>query len=758
MEAGMRLGLVLVAGTALALATGAWAQAPGMTGFTEQSAAAQRAREASFDAQISPQAITERLKIMAAEPNHVGSPHDKWNAEYTLEQFKSWGWDAKIETFDVLFPTPLEVNLDLTGPKPHKATLTEPPIRGDVSSEQSPKALPAYVAYQGDGDVTAPLVYVNYGMPADYETLARMGIDVKGKIVIARYGGGWRGLKPKLAQEHGAVGCIIYSDPADDGYGEGPTYPEGSWRPDAGFQRGSVMDMPIHPGDPLTPGYGSVKGAKRLDRSEARTILKIPALPISYGDARHLLAALDGQTVPKSWRGGLPGTYQTGPGPAVVHLVVKSDWGQKTLYNVIATMKGKTQPEQWVVRGNHRDGWVMGAEDPLSGHVVMMEEAKAIGALAKAGWKPARTIVYASWDGEEQGLLGSTEWAETHAKELQDKAVVYINTDSSGRGVLDVDASYSTRRLLNEVAAEVIDPETGATARARNIASVQVRALSGDARDEIKAEAKAVAAGKDFAVAPMGSGSDYTPFVQHLGIASINLGYSGEDEGGVYHSLYDTFEHYQRFNDPGGIYQAALAKTVGRLVLRTADAEVAPLQFAGLAETVDSNVTGLKKLEETTRERAEGVNRLVDGGAYALADEPSKKWAPPARQDPGKPLDFKALDAAVAKLKASAAAYDAASAGAPALPAAQRARLNDMLQKAEQSLTDKRGLPGRPWFRHMIYAPGLLTGYGAKTIPGVREAIESRRWAEAQEFIGRTSEILDNCAAHLDRAAALIRS
>jgi N-acetylated-alpha-linked acidic dipeptidase len=754
----MRIGLVLFAGAAMALATTAYAQTPSMTGFTAESAQAQRAREAQFDAQISPQAITARLKLMSAEPNHVGSPHDRWNAEYTLQQFKAWGWDAHIETFDVLFPTPIEVSLELTGPKPHKATLTEAPIRGDASSEQGSKGLPAYVAYQGDGDVTAELVYVNYGMPADYETLTRMGVDVKGKIVIARYGGGWRGLKPKLAQEHGAVGCIIYSDPADDGYAEGPVYPEGSWRPENGFQRGSVMDMPIHPGDPLTPGYGSTKGAKRLPRAEAKTILKIPALPISYGDARYLLAALDGQTVPKSWRGALPGTYQVGPGPATVHLVVKSDWGQKTLYDVIATMKGKDAPEQWVVRGNHRDGWVMGAEDPLSGHVAMMEEAKAIGVLAKAGWRPSRTIVYASWDGEEQGLLGSTEWAETHARELQDKAVLYINTDSSGRGALDVDASYSTRRLMDEVAADVKDPETGASARARTMAGVRVRALGPNASEQTKADAAIIAGGGDFPVAPMGSGSDYTPFVQHLGIASMNLGYGGEDEGGVYHSLYDTFEHFQRFNDPGGTYQAVLAKTVGRLVLRVADAEVAPLQFGGLAETIAANVSGLKDLESKTREKAEAINALVDAGAYRLSDDPSKHWQAPEKQDPGKPLDYAALDQAVARLKASAAAYDAASASAPALPAARRAQLNDMLQKAEQGLTDDRGLPGRPWFKHMIYAPGMLTGYGAKTIPGVREAIESRRWAEAQQFVGRTAEVLDGFAERLDKAAALIRS
>jgi N-acetylated-alpha-linked acidic dipeptidase len=580
------------------------------------------------------------------------------------------------------------------------------------------------VAFQGDGDVTAPLVYVNYGMPDDYETLARMGVDVRGKIVIARYGGGWRGLKPKLAQEHGAVGCIIYSDPADDGYAMGDTYPKGSWRPPQAVQRGSVVDMTLYPGDPLTPGVGATRDAKRLTRAQAKTILKIPTLPIGYGDAQRFLAALDGETVPKRWRGSLPITYHTGPSRARVHIAVKSDWSLKTLYDVIATIPGSEMPDQWVIRGNHRDGWVMGADDPLSGHTPQMEEAKAIGALLKTGWRPKRTIVYCSWDGEEPGLLGSTEWAETHADELQRKAVLYINSDSSGRGFLDVDASYSTRRLVNEVAADVRDPETGSSVRERAQGAAQVRALGPDASEETRADAKAAAAGKDFDVAPLGSGSDYTPFVQHLGIASINLGYSGEDEGGVYHSLYDTFEHYSRFGDPTGAYQSALAKTAGRLVLRTAEAPVAPFQFGGLAETVKSNADNLHKLAERTREHALTTNRLLKDS----------------------------------RLSASAAAYDAAASRAPDLSPDRRAQLNAVLQQVEQSLTDDAGLPGRPWFRHLLYAPGRLTGYGAKTLPGVREAVESRRWKEAQAYIARTARVLEGCAAELDRAAGLIAS
>ena len=749
---GRRL-IGLCAGVAAAAigAGSALAESPSLLGFSPTSAAAERALEARFDAGLSSDALRERLRLMAAEPNQVGSPHDKANAEYTLAQFKAWGWDAHIETFSVLYPTPVAESLELLGPTPYAATLTEPAVPGDDSSARQAGGLPAYVAYAADGDVTAPLIYVNYGMPADYEALRRLGVDVKGKIVIARYGAGWRGLKPKLAQEHGAVGCIIYSDPADDGFGAGDAYPKGAFRPERGLQRGSVQDLPVEPGDPLTPGYGSVPGAPRLAIAEAKTILKIPVLPVSWGDAQHFLSALDGPVAPRNWRGSLPFTYHVGGAGATARLMVRSDWGQKTLYDVIAVMRGSREPDQWVVRGNHRDGWVFGAEDPLSGQIALMEEAKSIGALARSGWRPARTLVYASWDGEEPGLLGSTEWAETHAADLQSKAVVYLNTDGSNRGLLSVEASYSLRRLVDEAAADVGDPETKVSVRDRALADIQVRALAPDAGAELKAHAKIARAGGDLPVGDLGSGSDYTPFVQHLGVASINFGYEGEGQsGGVYHSAYDTFEHYARFGDPGFVYSVTLAKTAGRLVLRAADADLAPFQFGDLASTVSAQVEELKTMVTTEREHATALDRLLDQNAFSLAADPTRSSGPPERETVAPTLDFGPLEGAVARLKASAAAFDAAAAGPIAPDRARRA--DSILQGAEQALLDPQGLPGRPWYRHLLYAPGLLTGYGAKTLPGVREAIESRRWAEASEFIVRTAAALDSLTAKLEAA------
>ncbi len=751
----MRAKLVLLSSAAV-LAASASIAGP-MIGFSPDGARAERALEARFDASLSANAIRERMRLMSSQPNQVGSPHDKANAEYTLAQYKAWGWDARIETFSVLYPTPKAQALELVGPTSFKATLTEPEAPGDSTSGHQQGGLPAYFAYGGEGDVTAPLIYVNYGMPADYAALQRLGLNVKGKIVIARYGAGWRGLKPKLAQEHGAVGCIVYSDPADDGYGAGDAYPKGAFRPERGIQRGSIQDLPVRPGDPLTPGYGSVEGAPRLARTAAETILKIPAVPISWGDAQVFLRALGGPVAPNAWRGALPITYHVGGGPeAKTHLVVFSNWNQATLYDVIATMKGAREPGQWVVRGNHRDGWVFGAQDPLSGQTAEMEEAKALGALAKTGWRPDRTIIYASWDGEEPGLLGSTEWAETHAKDLQSHAVVYINTDASQRGLLGAEASYGLRALVDDVAADVRDPETGVSVRERALAKLQVDALAPDASAELKAQAKRAAGGGDLPLDNLGSGSDYTPFVQHLGVAAINLGFGGEGQsGGVYHSAYDSFDHYDRFGDPGFAYSVVLAQTAGRLVLRAADAQLTPMRFGDLAASIASQTAELKALVASQREHAATVDRLLDTKAFRLAADPTISSGPPDREDPVPAVDFSPLDAAVARLSASAKAFDAASAGNPGPVAAARA--DDVLQGVEQTLTSPAGLPGRPWYRHLIYAPGLLTGYGSKTLPGVREAIESRRWEEASLFIGKTAAALDAASARIDQAAAALR-
>jgi N-acetylated-alpha-linked acidic dipeptidase len=699
------------------------------------------------------------LKLLASEPNHVGSPHDKANAEWVLAQFKSFGWDAHIETFEVLYPTPISETVELLGPKPYHVMLQEPPIPGDTSATAKQPALPAYVAYQGDGDVKASLVYVNYGMQDDYKALEKMGISVKGKIVIARYGKGWRGLKPRLAQDHGAIGCLIYSDPADDGYAEDSVYPLGSERPPHGFQRGSVFDMPIYPGDPLTPGVGATKDAKRLTRAQAAVILKIPVLPISYADAQVLLESMTGNVVPPNWRGGLAITYRVGPSSAPVHLAVKSDWSLKTIYDVIATLKGSTYPDQWIVRGNHRDGWVFGATDPLSGQIAMLAEAKALGQLIKQGWRPKRSIVYASWDGEEPGLLGSTEWAETHGAELKQKAVVYINSDSNARGFLGVGGSHDLEHFVNLVARDVVDPETHVSIGERRRAKLRVDALAPDAKDEDKEKAKIAAdAKKDFPIDALGSGSDYSAFIEHLGVPALNVQFDGEGKSdGIYHSRYDTFEHHSRFVDPGFVYSALLAETVGRMVLRLADSELPVEHAQNFADTMAAYLAQVKKLEGDKRKEAETQKAMLKDRVFQLAADPTKtSGVPTALKDVPK-LDLSPLEKSVAHLQQVAKAYDAAfAAKAATLAPAARAKLWDVMQRLDQSLTSDVGLPGRPWYRNIVYAPGRFTGYGAKTLPGVREAIEEQRWSDAENYAKVTASVLDAYCAGLEQATKIL--
>ncbi|HJX83614.1 MAG TPA: M28 family peptidase, partial [Candidatus Angelobacter sp.] len=488
-------------------------------GFTAASSPAERDWETKFRAIPNPQIMRDSMQRLSARPHHVGTAYDKQNAEWILSQFKSWGLDAQIETFDVLFPTPKERIVELLEPTRFVANLQEPPVAQDPTSNQQSEQLPTYNAYSIDGDVTGQLVYVNYGLPRDYEELDRLGVSVQGKIVIARYGASWRGIKPKVAAEHGAIGCIIYSDPRDDGYYQGDVFPDGPMRNENGVQRGSVLDMPLYPGDPLTPGVGAKGDVKRLAIKDAPTITKIPVLPISYGDARPLLAALKGPMGPESFRGALPIPYHVGPGPARVHLKVMSNWDIKPVYDVIAKIPGSEAPDQWVVRGNHHDGWVNGAEDPISGQIALLEEARAMGALLKQGWKPKRTIIYCAWDGEEPMLLGSTEWAEYHADELKQHAAIYINTDGNGRGYLQVEGSHSLEKFVNTVSRDITDPEKNISVWKRSQAA---RWLRGRPEDRKEARTRG-----DLRIGPLGSGSDYTAFIDHLGIASLNVGYGG---------------------------------------------------------------------------------------------------------------------------------------------------------------------------------------------------------------------------------------
>ncbi len=749
--------LSMLAGSALA---GAAPIPEKLFGFSAADSVAELAVEQRFDAALDRADLDSWLKTLTAEPNHVGSPHDKANAELVRDQFQQWGWDAKIEIFYPLYPTLKQHTLEMVAPMKFVAALKEPPVAGDATSTRT-DGLPPYNVYGADGDVTGELVYVNFGMPDDYKDLARRGIDVKGKIAIARYGVGWRGLKPKLAQEHGAIGCIIYSDPQQDGYGQGDPWPKGGWRPADGVQRGSVADMPIYSGDPLTPGVGATKEAKRLPVAQARTILKIPVLPISYADAQPLLAALGGAVAPPQWRGALPITYHMGPGPAKVHLAISSDWSQKPVYDVIAKIAGSESPDEWVVRGNHRDGWVFGADDPLAGHVDMMAEGKAIGALLKTGWRPKRTLIYASWDGEEAGLLGSTEWAETHALELQHKAVLYVNSDGNDRGFLSAGGSHSLQRLVNDVAGRVPDPETGVSTLARLRARLMVDGFDKGASEAARKAAKAASSAEDVRLEALGSGSDFTPFLQHLGIAALNVGYDGEsDEDGVYHSNYDSYDHYVRFGDPGFAYGIAEAQTVGHLVLRVADAEVLPLQFGGFSDALQDYVAELHELADQKRKTADELGKLLDQNVFVLAADPTRRLLPPEREPEVPHLNFAPLDNALERVKKSSKAYDEGyarlGAGQVSLTVTQRTELDALLRAMEAALTDSRGLPGRDWFKHLLYAPGLYTGYGVKTVPGVREAIEQNRWEEADQYTAMTAAALAAYCDQLDKASRIL--
>jgi N-acetylated-alpha-linked acidic dipeptidase len=725
--------------------------APPLLGFSAARAGEERALETRFVAALVRDDLKPWLKRLSARPHPVGSAYGKENAEFLAGLFRSWGYDTRIEEFRVLFPTPKSRLLELVAPTHFTARLAEPPLSEDATSGQTAEQLPTYNAYSVDGDVTGDLVYVNYGVPKDYEELESQGIDVKGKIVLARYGGSWRGIKPKVAAEHGAIGCIIYSDPRDDGYFQGDVYPKGSYRNENGVQRGSVADMPLYPGDPLTPGVGATADAQRLDRKSAPTLTKIPVLPISYADARPLLAALSGPMAPASWRGALPLPYHLGPGPARVHLKLAFNWDLVPARDVIARLPGSERPDEWVVRGNHHDGWVNGAEDPLSGLVSLLAEAKAVGSLVKGGWRPRRTIVYAAWDGEEPGLLGSTEWAEAHAAELQQKAVVYINTDSNGRGFLQVGGSHILERFVNQVARDVKDPERGMSVLERDRAA---RVVKGDA--EMRQEARGRA---DLRISALGSGSDFSVFLQHLGIPSLNVGYGGEGGGGSYHSIYDSFDYFTRFIDPTFQYGVTLAETDGRAVLRLANADVLPYEFTDFADTIGTYVKEVERLADTLRRETEETNRELEEGHLVAAADPTETFVPPRPKEPVPHLNFAPLENALSTLEKSAKGYERAAAGAAdkSLPEAAQRELDQALIGVERALLRPEGLPRRAWYRHAIYAPGFYTGYGVKTLPGVREALEQRSWPEAGEQVAVIARALEAAAAAIDRATAVLK-
>ena len=746
-------GIVFAAVSLAPLGTRVTADEQTLYGYSAESSRAERQWEEKLRAIPSPENLRAYMQHLSARPHNVGSAYDKENAEWILAKFKEFGLDAHIEQFDVLFPTPKERLVELVdgGPK-FVAKLQEPPVPQDPTSSQQNEQLPTYNAYSIDGDVIAPLVYVNYGVPEDYEQLERMGVSVKGAIVIARYFHSWRGIKPKVAAEHGAIGCLIYSDPHEDGFVQGDTFPSGAWRPKEGVQRGSVADMPVYPGDPLTPGVGATKNAKRLNIKDAPTITKIPVLPISYGDAQPLLAALTGRVAPEGWRGGLGVTYHVGPGPAKVHLKVKSNWDIKPVYDVIAKIPGSAFPDEWIIRGNHHDAWVNGAEDPISGAVAVLEEARSFGELLKAGWKPKRTIILCLWDGEEPGLLGSTEFAEEHYDELRAHAVAYVNSDGNGRGYLGIEGSHTLEKFSNDVARDVADPETQLSAWKRSRLHQIAEAKSAEQRKEIRERG-------DLRIPALGSGSDYTAFLQHDGVASLNIGFGGEDGGGIYHSIYDDFYWYTHFSDTDFVYGRALAQTGGTVVMRLADADLLPFEFGDFADTVQTYVKELKALSQKMQDDIRERNREIEEGVFKATDDPRHPLVAPAAEAVPPHLNFAPLENASEEVARSAAdyrkAFEQANAnGGARLATASLAEVNHLLMESERKLTNSEGLPNRTWFKHQLYAPGFYTGYAVKTMPAVREAIEQKQWKQADEAIVVVAGVLHDEAALIASAAS----
>lgn len=720
-----------------------------LSGYTPQASVAERGWEQKLQGGIHAENVRESMRRLSARPHHVGSAYDHDNAQWILAQFQQWGYDAHIETFQVLFPTPKERVVEMIAPTTYRAKLQEPAIAADPTSNQAAEQLPTYNAYSKDGDVTAPLVYVNYGNREDYRELDRLGVSVKGAIVIARYGEAWRGIKPKVAAEHGAIGCIIYSDPKEDGYFNGAEFPDGGWRPRFGVQRGSVMDTD-YPGDPLTPGVGATADAKRLSLAEAKTITRIPVLPISYGDALPLLSALGGAVAPESWRGNLPITYKVGPGPAKVHLKITSNWDLKPVHDVIAKMPG-SDSGQWVLRGNHHDAWVNGADDPVSGMAALLEEARALGELHKQGWNPKRTIVYCAWDGEEPGLLGSVEWVEAHMAELQKNAVAYINSDSNERGFFRASGSHDMERFINDVARDIRDPEKEMSIWQRAHLLSLSKAKNAEERSEIRKRS-------DLHIGALGDGSDYTAFLDHAGISALNIGFYGEEDGDQYHSIYDDFYWYSRFMDPDFTFGRALAQTGGTAIMRLADADVIPFEYTDEAETIAKYESGLEKLLKEKQDEITERNLELREGVFSAIADPRKTSVPPPAEEVPPFLNFAPLKNGVELLKSSAERYQAAfgkwqAAGSPG-SAQDISRLNDDLIQVQRAFLNERGLPERPWFKNQIYAPGAYTGYGAKPVAAVREYMDEGKWEEANAQVPMVAGVMQRIAEAIQRCAA----
>jgi N-acetylated-alpha-linked acidic dipeptidase len=691
------------------LSTSLRAQNDALRGFFMKDVSGERLLEQQVQAVPDAAHLRKQMEALAGEPHTAGSPRSKAVAEYLQRNLREWGLDAQIEQFEALMPLPSVRLVDVLGPKPSTAMLQEPAVAEDPASSDA-NQIAAFNAYGASGDVTAEVVYVNFGSPADYAWLARQGIEVKGKIVIARYGRIWRGIKPKLAAEHGALACLLYSDPHEDGYFEGDIYPKGPMRPWGGVQRGSVLDVPLYPGDPLSPGWASETGTKRLPLVEAKSLVKIPVLPLSYGDAQPILEQLTGPEAPLLWRGALPITYHLGPGATRVHMKTEYDWSTRPLYDVIATIPGSDFPDEWIIAGNHHDAWVNGAEDPVSGVAALLETARALGKLQKQGWKPKRTIKIAFWDGEEFGLLGSTEWAEKHQYELKKKAIAYLNSDHTGKGWIQVGGSHSLEAFAAEVASSVPQPGSPGSlldaALANPIVPEGEEAASSQKQDE-------------WSIGALGAGSDYVAFLDFLGIASLHTGFAGQNKGGVYHSAYDSLCWYLHFADGSFADGRALAQYTATALLRLADASVLPFEFSHFANTLTAYMDDIQS-------RA---------------------------QRRGQTLDFAELNRQLEQLRQNGTNLDALTEAAMFRESVAAERLNTVnraLIHSERALTRPEGLPNRGWYKHQIYAPGLYTGSEVKTVPGVREAVDGRDWGLAQ----KEADVVRQCLAKLNEAVS----
>jgi N-acetylated-alpha-linked acidic dipeptidase len=686
-------------------------QANTLDGFTPDESASERALEDRFRAVPRPDSAREHLRQLTKEAHLAGTPEDYQTAIYVRDRLREYGISADLKEYQVLLPYPRTPTvLELVAPRRERLQLKEAAIPEDPTSS-SAKIVPLYNGYSASGDVTAPLVYVNYGLPADYDALKKLNVDVKGKIVIARYGHSYRGVKARVAEENGAVGCIIYSDPADDGYMQGDVYPKGPWRSETSAQRGSIQYGFIYPGDPLTPGTPAIPGTPRIRQDQALSLPKLPVQPISYGDARKLLEPLRGAVRPNGFQGGLPFAYHVGGTNDVrVHLKTDADIKTMTIWDVIARIEGDAEKDRWVVLGNHRDAWVFGAVDPNSGTSALLEMARGFGELMKQGWKPRRTIYLCSWDAEEQGLIGSTEWMEENAADLKEKAVAYLNVDTAVSGANYTASSVPTLwKLIRAATRDVHDPKTGKSV----YQAWQDRAHEG----QPDADTEAGTSTKEAGIDPLGYGSDFTPFFQHIGVASLDMGFGGDY--GVYHSAYDSFTWMSKFGDPTFAYHVAAAQLWGTLALRLADAPALQFDYSDYADQIRDFVNETVTTAQRRRLADSFDAKAILDAAKELGDEAGRTRA---RRD-------ELLDT----ISRSRVRADDTNSRA----VARLRKLNDSLLAAERALTDPAGLRGRPWYQHQIYAPGFYTGYAAQPLPDLRQAIDDRNTTNARDAAQR---------------------